>query len=161
MNDDRAARELLRHALAALAYRAARVLRDAPPGFGSFGAGTGTRTAGEIVAHLGDLVEWAAGLAAGRHVWSPQPPGDWDADCERFLDGVRRLDEILAGDAELGGSVARLLQGPVADALTHVGQLALLRRLAGSPVAGESYYKADIAAGRWPAPLSGRDWTAG
>lgn len=161
MDGERAARELFRHALAALAYRAARVLRDVPAGFGSFGAGAGTRTAGEIVAHLGDLVDWATGLAAGRHVWSPQPPGRWEADCERFFEGVRRLDETLAGNAELGGSVERLLQGPVADALTHVGQLALLRRLAGSPVPGENYYKADIAAGRWPAPPSARDRTAG
>ena len=41
-----------------------------------------------------------------------------------------------------------MFQGPIADALTHIGQIGMMRRMAGAPVRGENYFKADIAAGR-------------
>ena len=75
-------------------------------------------------------------------------PGSWDSEIARFFDGLRRLDEALAADAPLGFPVEKLFQGPDADALTHIGQIAMLRRLAGSPVKGENYFKAEIQAGQ-------------
>ena len=142
------ARELLRHTLATLAYRGAKVLRGAPAGFSEFRAAPGTRTPGEVLAHIGDLFDWALSLAAGAHVYKETPPGSWDRDVERFFAAVRRFDEALASPRPLGFPPGRLFQGPIADALTHFGQIAMMRRMAGAPVRGENYFKADIAAGR-------------
>ena len=144
----KADRQFLRHTLATLAYRGGKALRDAPPGFASFRAGETSRTPLEILAHMGDLFEWACALAGGQHVWHDRPPGSWDEEVARFFAGLQRFDEALASDVPLGFSIERLFQGPVADALTHVGQIAMLRRLAGAPVKGENYFKAEIQAGR-------------
>jgi hypothetical protein len=141
-------RELLRHTLATLAYRGGKVVRDAPEGFATFRIGESTRRPGEILAHIGDLLAWMLCLLRGEHIWNGAPPGTWDQESSRFFDGLARLDEVLASDAPLGSSPEQLFQGPIADALTHVGQLAMLRRLAGSPVRGENYFKAEITAGR-------------
>ena len=141
-------RAMLRHALATLAYRGGKAVRDAPEGFGGFVVAEGSRTPLQILAHLGDLLEWALWMARGRHVWRDAEPAGWRDEVDRFFDGMRRLDAYLASDEPLGGSAERLFQGPIADALTHVGQINLLRRLAGAPVRGENYAKADIAAGR-------------
>ncbi len=143
-----AGRELLRHTVATLAYRGAKALRGAPEDFGSFRAGEGSRTPLEILAHVGDLFDWAVALAEGRHVWRNAVPGSWESEVARFFDGLERFDAILAGDAPLGSSIEALFQGPIADALTHVGQIAMLRRMAGSPVKGENYFKAEIRAGQ-------------
>lgn len=140
--------DLLRHTVGTLAYRAAKVLRDAPDGFSDFSPGSGARTAGQILAHMGDLFDWALSLANGEHVWRNAPVSGWDADSARFFAALDRFDARLTSPEPLGTSPERLFQGPVADALAHVGQLAILRRLAGAPVKGENYFKADIAAGR-------------
>jgi hypothetical protein len=137
----------LRHAVATLAYRAAKVLRDAPR-FGDVRAAPSTRTASQIVAHMADLLEWATRAADGNAEWHTVPPGAWDADIARFFTALKALDDRLASESPLACEAQRLFQGPIADALTHVGQLATLRRLAGSGVRGESYFRADIAAGR-------------
>ena len=144
------ARDLLRHTLATLAYRGGKALRGAPPGFSDFRASQagGARTPGQILAHLGDLLDWAVSLAGGEHVWKETPPGDWDRDVERFFAALERFDGALAAARPLGRRPEKLFQGPIADALAHVGQIALLRRLAGAPIRGENYFKADIAAGR-------------
>lgn len=141
-------REMLRHAVATLAYRAGKAMRNAPPTFSTFQIGDRSRTPGQILAHMCDLFDWANWLALGEHRWSNSTPADWDADVARFFAGLRRFDDHLASDAPLGRSPELLFQGPVADALTHTGQLTMLRRLAGSPVRGENYLKADIGIGR-------------
>ena len=144
------ARDLLRHTLATVAYRGGKTVRGAPSGFATFrvqGA-EGSRTAEAILAHIGDLLDWALELARGRHAWKDSKPLPWDAEVARFFQGVARLDAQLASGEPLGCPAAKLFQGPIADALTHVGQLAMLRRLAGAPIKGENYFKADIAAGR-------------
>ena len=142
------ARLLLRHTLATLAYRGGKACRDVPSGFASFKGGPGTRTPGEILAHMGDLMEWALSIARGKQQWRNAEPLPWDLEVERFFAALRAFDDQLAGEEPLGDSVESLFQGPVADALTHVGQLTLLRRLAGGAVRGENYHKADIASGR-------------
>jgi hypothetical protein len=150
MADPRVA--FLRHALATLAYRGAKAVTGAPTGFSGFTEREGSRTPGQILAHLGDLMDWAVELAAGRHAWHDSAPQAWDEDVARFVAGMKRLDDALAA---AGGAapLERIFQGPIADALTHVGQIAMLRRMAGAPVKGENYFKADIAAGRIdPAP---------
>lgn len=141
-------RQFLRHTLATLAYRGGKALRGAPEGFGTFRVAEGSRTPVEILSHIGDLFDWAVALAKGEHVWHNAPVQPWDREVERFFDGLRKFDEVLASETPLGFPVERLFQGPIADALTHVGQIAMLRRLAGAPVKGENYFKAEIAAGR-------------
>jgi len=142
------ARELLRHTLATLAYRAGKALRGAPEGFATFRAGGDVRTPGQILAHLGDLFDWALSLAKGKQVWKDSAVLEWDLGARRFFEALIRFDEYLASDAPLGNSPEKLFQGPIADGLAHVGQIAMLRRLAGGPIRPENYHQADIAAGR-------------
>ena len=142
--------QFLRHTVATLAYRAAKPLRDAPAGFAATRACPTCRSAGEILAHLGNLIEWANTAVRGEAKWNERPPQVWDDDVVRFFDELKRLDDFLATSEPLTCEAERLFQGPIADALTHVGQLATLRRLAGAPVRRENYYIADIEAGRVP-----------
>ncbi len=141
-------RALLRHMLATLAYRGGKVLRDPPANFGAFRLNDTSRSASQILAHVGDLLDWALSIMEGQQRWHDSVPGSWEQDVARFFDGLARADQHLASGGPLDCGAERLFQGPIADALTHVGQLAMLRRLAGSPVRGENYFKADIAAGR-------------
>lgn len=141
---------LLRHSLATLAYRALRAFHPAPPGFFDFRAAPGSRSAGEILAHMGDLLDWAADHVEGAGAWRVVPPTSWDDGKDRFYTALTKLDDALKwqGAAVADDLAQRLLQGPIADALTHVGQLNLLRGLAGAPLKGENFFVADITAGR-------------
>jgi hypothetical protein len=142
------ARILLRHTLATVAYRGGKAVRDAPAGFAEFKVGDSSRTPGQILAHIGDLYDWALTMADGPQRWNNSTPLAWNDECARFFTTLRRLDDRLANDAALACTVEQLFQGPVADSLAHIGQIAMLRRLAGAPVRAENYAKADIAAGR-------------
>lgn len=142
------ARQLLRHTLATLAYRGGKALRGAPEGFSSFTCGSGCRSAGQILAHIGDVLDWGLAIVSGNEKWLACDPRSWNEDVKRFHTALAALDEYLASNKPLHASVEKLFQGPVADALTHVGQIAILRRLANSPVKGENYAIADIGTGR-------------
>lgn len=142
------ARATLRQLAATLAYRAAKVLRDVPPGFAETTAGPATRRPVQIVAHMADLMIWGVSIAAGGHEWRRGGSDDWNREVARFFDGLAALDAALAAEGPFTGSIDTLIQGPLADALTHVGQLALLRGLAGAPVRPESYARAAIEVGR-------------
>lgn len=142
------ARELLRHAVAVVAYRGAKALRGAPPEFAHFKAGDTTREPVGILAHINDLYDWALWLARGEWKWNNSTPGTWDAEVARFHAGLVAFDAYLESAAPLGHSAEKLVAGPVADSLNHIGQINMLRRLAGSPVKGESYAKAEIVTGR-------------
>jgi hypothetical protein len=141
-------RALLRHTVATLAYRGGKALRGAPAGFAEFRAGDSTRTPGQILAHIGDLLDWALSKANGAEKWHNSAPLAWDKDSERFFAALEAFDARLASANPLACSPQELFQGPIADALTHVGQICMLRRLAGSPVRGENYARASIIAGR-------------
>ena len=141
-------RELLRHTLATLAYRGGKTLRDTNAEFATFRASEKTRTPLEILSHIGDLLQWALSIAKGKEAWTKAELRTWDQEVERFLAGLQEFDQYLASAEPLGCSPQQLFQGPIADALTHVGQIAMLRGLAGIPIRGENYFKADIAAGR-------------
>jgi hypothetical protein len=148
-------RELLRHTLATLAYRATRALEGAPAGFAAFdGAG---RRPEQILAHMGDLFDWAISMASGKPAWHDSAPLAWDEETRRFFSTLAAFDALLASDEPIHAPIERLFQGPVADALTHVGQLAMLRRIAGCPTRGENFYVAKIETGRvgadQPAPV--------
>lgn len=142
------ARDLLRHCLATIAYRAGKVLRGVPESFAKFQPPEKARTPEQILAHLGDLFDWALAMAGGEPAWKDSQPLPWAQEVERFFAALKRFDDYLAGDEALHASPEKLFQGPVADALNHVGQIAMLRRMAGVPMKGENYFKADIAAGR-------------
>jgi len=139
---------LLRHTLATLAYRGGKALRGAPAEFAEFRAGATTRTPAQILAHIGDLLDWALSIAEGREAWHNSPPLAWGEGSARFFAALEAFDKRLSSEVPLACSVEGLFQGPIADAFTHVGQIALLRRLAGCPLRGENYFKAEITAGR-------------
>jgi len=142
------ARAMLRHTVATLAYRAAKAVRGAPDSFAGFQAGPSSRTPAQILAHMGDLFDWGLALANGKWSWKDSEPQPWERECARFFTALAAFDARLATNDPLGYPAEILFQGPVADALQHTGQLTMLRRLAGSPVKGESYARAEIVAGR-------------
>lgn len=148
MDSSDAKREMLRHTVATLAYRGAKAVRGAPDSFASFGSSDTKRTPARILAHIGDLLEWGLSIAKGAEAWHDSEPLPWNEEVERFHKALGNFDNYLASDAELSGTCERLFQGPIADALTHVGQIAMLRRMAGVPIKGENYSRAKIAAGR-------------
>ena len=138
---------LLRHTLATLAYRGGKALGGAPAEFADFRLGSPPRTPGEILAHVGDLLDWSLSMAEGSERWHNAPPLPWEQGAARFFAALEAFDRRLAS-APPACSEERLFQGPIADALTHVGQIAMLRRLAGCPMHGENYFQAEIVAGR-------------
>jgi len=141
-------RELLRHTVATLAYRGGKAVRNAPAGFAEFQAGHGLRSPGQILAHIGDLLDWALSIAMGEQKWQNSTPLQWEKEVERFFTALKKFDDFLASSEPVQAPLEKLFQGPVADALTHVGQIAILRRMAGAPVKGENYYGAEIETGR-------------
>jgi hypothetical protein len=143
-----AGRGLLRHTVATLAYRGGKALRGAPEGFADFQMREGTRTPAQILAHLGDLMDWACSQAKGAEEWHNSAPLPWPQEVKRFFAAVEAFDDYLASQAPLNTPAERLFQGAVADSLSHVGQIAMLRRLAGAPIKSENYSRAEIVAGR-------------
>ena len=141
-------RELLRHTVATVAYRAAKTMRGAPESFADYRPAPKSNSAVEIVAHMGDLFDWALSMAIGQGKWNAATPQAWEAECARFFATLEAFDNVLASEGEIQYELTRLFQGPIADALTHTGQLAMLRRLHGAPMKGESYNRADITVGR-------------
>lgn len=141
-------RQLLRHAVATLAYRAGKALREAPASFADFSSGEHGRTPARILAHMGDLLDWALSIARGDQAWHDSTPLPWTQEVERFFKALQAFDDYLASGQPLASPPERLFQGPLADALTHTGQINMLRRMAGCPVRGENYYRAEIVAGR-------------
>ena len=139
---------ILRHLLATMTYRAAKATRNAPPGFGEFRAREGARTPVEILAHIGDLCDWGLSIAKGKETWRDAVPQAWEEELSRFYASSKAFDDYLADPMPLFCPVERLIQGPMADAISHVGQIAMLRRLFGSPIRGESYFRADIKPGQ-------------
>ena len=139
-------REWLRHTLATLAYRGAKAVRNAPGEFAGFqGAG---KAPIQILAHIGDLLDWGLSMAKGKPHWRDSTPLPWREEVERWFTALENFDRYLASPGALETPARKLFQGPIADALTHVGQLAMLRRLAGAPIKGENYFVAAITAGR-------------
>jgi len=140
-------REFLRHANATIAYRGAKATRGAPPEFANFKASETTRTPLEILAHIGDLLDVSAARLRGPAKWKEAEPDTWDHQIARFHAALRAIDEALVSNDPIEVPLEKWYQGPFADALTHVGQLAMLRRMAGAPMKGEAYFFADIRAG--------------
>jgi hypothetical protein len=141
-------RAMLRHTVATLAYRGAKAMRGAPDSFAAFKASATTRTPVQVLAHIGDLLDWALSIAKGNETWNNAEPLPWNQEIERFHAALKSFDEYLASEGALSATCERIFQGPIADALTHVGQIAMLRRLAGEAIKGENYSRAKIEAGR-------------
>lgn len=141
-------RTMLRHTVATVAYRGGKAVRGVPATFASYSPDGSARTPAKILAHIGDLFDWALTQAKGAEAWNDSTPLEWEREVERFFASVKRFDDYLASDGPLAAPVEKIFQGAVADALTHVGQIAMLRRLAGEKMKGENYSRADIVAGR-------------
>ena len=143
-----ASRQLLRHTLATLAYRASKTVRDAPDSFAAFSTGEKGRTPAHILTHMGDLFDWALSIAMGKQAWHDSTPLPWPQEVDRFFAALKAFDDFLASGTPLPVSAEKLFQGPIADALTHTGQIAMLRRMAGCRMSGENYFRAEITVGR-------------
>jgi hypothetical protein len=141
-------RHMLRHALATIAYRGSKSMRGATDEFGRFRATETCRTPAELLAHLGDLMDWCLSQAQGAPKWQPAPVLPWNEGKARFFASLKSFDDFLASDAALQFSAEKMFQGPIADALTHIGQIAILRRIAGVPIKGENLVAAEITEGR-------------
>jgi hypothetical protein len=139
---------MFRHIIASLAYRATKTIRNAPDTFAHFLMDAKSRTPVEILAHMGDLFDWSLSIVMGEELWLDSHPQDWNREVERFCDSLQKFDTYLASNATIACSLDKLFQGPIADAFTHVGQLAMIRRFSGVPVRGENYFIADITAGK-------------
>jgi hypothetical protein len=145
MTDSRA---FLRHTLATLAYRGGKAIRNAGPDFAGYISSETSRTPAKILAHVGDVLDWALSMSEGHPAFHDSPPLTWEKECERFFTALKKFDDYLASEKPLHAPAEKLFQGPIADALTHVGQIAMLRRMAGVPMKGENYYVAEITVGR-------------
>ncbi len=145
--ESNAERQFLRHTLATLAYRAGKALRGAPDSFAAFDPDKSGRTPAKILAHMGDLMDWGLTICKGKQAWQDSAPLPWPQEVERFFRAIKTFDDYLASDAPLAAPAGMVFQGGVADALTHTGQINMLRRMAGCPIRGENYYRATIAVG--------------
>ena len=146
--DDPNTRLWLRHALATLAYRAGKTVRGTPAAFGEYRADEKSPKVNEILAHMGDLMDWILTMMRGVPKWRNSTPLAWDAEIARFFGAIGAADAYLASGQPIEWEVGRVFQGGIADALTHTGQLAMLRRLSGHKMKGENYSRADIEVGR-------------
>lgn len=143
-------REMLRHLVATIAFRGNVAIRDAPDDFAHFLPHAEIRTSGQILAHIGDLLEGSAFLLKGEMRMLNADPLPWTKEKARFFNAVTELDSFLAGDDPINIPIEKLVQGPIADALTHIGQIVILRRVAGIPVRSEPYFQANIVPGEMP-----------
>jgi hypothetical protein len=141
-------RNLLRHTLATVAYRGAKAIRNAGPTFAAYGSPETRQTPAKILAHIGDLMDWGLSMASGQRKWNDSTPLEWEQECERFFASLKKFDDYLASDMPLDVPAEKLFQGPIADALTHIGQIAMLRRMAGVKMKTENYFVAEITIGR-------------
>ena len=141
-------REVLRHLVATVAYRGGIAITGAPESFATFRAHETTRTPVEILAHIGDLLEGSLQVVKGNMVYLESAPLPWNEEVGRFFSAVKEFDVYLASEASLACPVEKLVQGPVGDALTHVGQIVMLRRMAGSPIQPRAYFTAEIIPGK-------------
>jgi hypothetical protein len=146
--EDPTTRLFLRHALATLAYRAGKTVRGTPDAFALYRESPTSRTPVEILAHMGDLMDWVLRMVKGAPSWTTATPLPWEKEIARFYAALKALDDYLASGAPIAWDPGRVFQGGIADALTHTGQLAMLRRLSGHKMKGESYARADIEVGR-------------
>ena len=142
-------REALRHLVATVAYRGAVAIADAPENFAEFRVHNETRTPGELLAHIGDLLEGSLYLSKGELVYLTSSPLPWIEEVARFSSTIKQLDAYFASESDIACPVEKLIQGPIGDALTHVGQIVMLRRMAGRPVQSASYFEADIVPGEY------------
>ncbi len=144
-------RQFFRQILATIAYRGGKTLRGAPGSFAEFRIAETSRTPAQILAHMADLLEWTVRLAAGeqwRAAWHPVGPSTWENDVARFFKALEAPDRFFAIEQPSATSLEVLFQGPISDVLTHIGQLGMLRRAAGSPIRGEVMIIADVEIGR-------------
>jgi hypothetical protein len=145
---DPAVRLFLRHALATLAYRAGKAVRGTPAAYGDYRVTADSKSPREILSHMGDLLDWLLRQLQGELRWTSATSLPWEQEIARFFAALSALDGYLASGAPIGTEPGRFFQGGLADALTHTGQLAMLRRLSGHKMKGESYNRADIVIGR-------------
>lgn len=139
---------VLRQLVATIAFRASRSLHDAPATLANVRLGEGGMTARELLHHMTNVMSFALATVSATERLRHDPLG-WEQEIDRFYSLLSQVDAKLAEGAVMDpGMDLKLVQGPLADALTHIGQLHAMRRMAGFPVDPTNYIKADVAIGR-------------
>lgn len=144
--------ELIRHFLSTITYRAEKALDKAPDNFPDLELRDGVRTPKEIMHHINELIIRSKARIKNENLVNlTVEPLKWEDEVNRLFFAIKELDDAVVEDQDnIDPELAkRLLQGPLADVMTHIGQLAMLRRLAGSPIIGENFMSADISAGNF------------
>ena len=144
--------DLLRHFLSTISYRTEKALEKAPDNFPDLQLREGVRTPKEIMHHINELIiRTKARLNDEDMKTVTVEPMDWEDEVNRLFFAVHELDKVIVAKQDVldPDLTKRLLQGPLADAMTHIGQLAMLRRLSGSPIIAENFMAADISAGNF------------
>lgn len=155
-------RQLLRHFLAVLAYRTQKVLRGAPATFSDFRPADNVRTPHELMWHMTGLIGYARTMLHGGE-YAPPRLQLFESEVARFHAVLQSLSDDFADDT-LRARITdeQFLQGPLSDAMTHVGQLAMLRRLEGTPVPSENFIFAQISSDNLsaaqPLPAAPDEW---
>lgn len=138
--------EFLRHTLSTIGYRFQKSVKYRNQEFEDFSLGKGSRSPKEIVNHMYAVLSSTTFylLEEKRQKKSPEKLS-LDLEIDRFNEELKNLDQLLSEkDLPINYS-KKLLQGPLSDILTHIGQIAMLSRLNNQPIEGEDFSAATIS----------------
>ena len=140
--------ELLRHTLSTIAYRFQKSVSSANEDFGNFRAAEDSRTAVEIINHIFDIInKTKVFIKDDRFDKSLPIQLDFKSEIDRFHNTLQELDFLLS-ETELEIDYSKkLIQGPLSDVLSHIGQIALMSGLDGNKIKGENFSSAKIITG--------------
>ncbi len=140
--------EFLRHTLSAISYRFQKAVRNAKSNFGAFYLGKESRTPEEVISHMHHvLYATRIFIEGGKTQIDPPEKLEFNLEIARFNLELKKTDELLSIKEIEINYTKKLLQGPFADVLTHIGQVSMLRRLSGDPTTGEDFSSAPIETG--------------
>lgn len=140
--------EYLRHTLATIAYRFQKSVSVAGKGFAGFSLGKGSRNTTEIIHHIYHVLWWTRVFVQEERFINEKPEKlSFALEIKRVNSELAVLDKVFSETALGMDFSKRLLQGPLSDVLTHIGQLSMLSRLNGHPIKGEDFSSAEISTG--------------
>ncbi len=134
----------IQHFLKVLSYRFEKAIHNAAESYPKHASGHGIRTPLELLGHMNGVLEFAISSLKNqprRNI----PEQSWQEQITLYYEKLKELNQLMQENSFDTDTLERILQGPLADAMTHIGQLAMMRRLANSAIAGENYFAADMS----------------
>ena len=138
--------EMLRHFLASITYRATKAIKNVPETYPAHDLGKGVKTPLRILHHITGVLTYAHSFFE-HYDTTHIDVKSWDAEVGEFYSILSKLDKSIQEKKPKEVTEEQLLQGPLSDAMTHIGQLSMLRRLADSPLPSENFIFADVRKG--------------